>query len=214
MKKSQTVYRYLAEAALKDKNAGFAMRDMARALHISPNTVSLAIKPLERVGAVSRRSNRAGVLDLEKLMAFWAVSRNLEKDIIYRTYVDERETEIEKRMPSEIAFTCYSAYSMLFGNDASDYSGVYAYATEKGLEQIMKRFPEKRLSGKSGYSNLIVLKPDQVLEEMINTGTLKRSSVSVPQIYVDLWNNKDWYANEFLKKLKVRMDEMYAKAIL
>lgn len=214
MKKIQTVYRHLAEEVLKDRKRHFVMRDVARTLRISPNTVSIAAGSLGRIGAITRYEGYFSVTNFEKLLGFWAVERNLDKDIIYKTYVEEAESEIEKRMPAEVAFTCYSAYVALFGNDVSEYSGVYVYATEKGLDEIKKRFPERRLSERSDYTNLTVLKPDVVLEERINNGSLEKASVSLPQIYVDLWNNKDWYAYEFLKKLKHRVDGLYAKAVL
>ncbi len=214
MHKNQMVYRVLLETSLKNKNSKFIMRDIGRALSISPNTVSLAIKPLESIGAVSKSERSFTVINFEKLINFWAVLRNFEKDIVYRTYVKEKEDEIEKRMPHECAFTCYSAYTLLFGNDAADYSTVYAYATEKGLKQIKIRFPEQRLSQKSDYFNLVILKPDPVLAEAIDRGLLVKNSVSISQVYVDLWNNKEWNASEFLNKLKKRMDDMYGKAIL
>lgn len=214
MHKNQMVYRLLLETALENKNSKFVMRDIGRTLGVSPNTVSLAIRPLENIGAVSKSERSFGIINFEKLLNFWAVLRNFEKDIIYRTYVREKEDEIEKRMPHECAFTCYSAYALLFGNDAADYSTVYAYATEKGLEQIRMRFPEQRLSQKSNYFNLVILKPDPALAEEIDKGRLIKNSVPLPQIYVDLWNNREWNASEFLNKLKKRMDDMYAKAIL
>ena len=214
MKKNQVIYRFIAQATLQNKKTKFVMRDIARTLKISPNTVSLTVKSLVNIGAVTQYGNYFSISDFNKLIDFWAVKRDISKDIIYQTYADIEESEIEKMMPSEVAFTCYSAYVLLFGNDASDYSGVYVYASDKGLKEIKMRFPEKKLSERSKYFNITVLKPDQLLSNMIDNGATIKSSVSVPQLYVDLWNTKDWYAYEFLKKLKIKIDDMYAKAVL
>lgn len=214
MKKKQLVYRYLAEAALRDRKCHFILRRIALELRISPNTVSLAVMPLVNVGAVTEYKGYFGVTNLEKLLDFWAVTRNFDSDIVYSTYYDSPLPEIERRMPAEIAYTSYSGYAALFGNDVSDYDKVYVYAGERGLEEIRKRFPVRALSGKSGYVNVVVLRADLAMERMIEEHRLVKSAAPLTQIYVDLWNNKDWYAYEFLKKIKKRIDDNYAKAIL
>jgi hypothetical protein len=122
--------------------------------------------------------------------------------------------EIEDMLPSGIAYTNYSGYTKLFGNAVSTYSEVYAYATEQAVEEIKKRFPKNLLSEGSDYGNLIILRPDYVLSKRIMGKALQGSTVSMPQLYVDLWNAKEWYAYEFLKRLKEKIDDKYAKAIL
>jgi len=42
--------------------------------------------------------------------------------------------------------------------------------------------------------------PDYILAEKIENGLLEHSSVSMPQLYVDLWNTKEWYAYEFFEE--------------
>ena len=214
MKKSQIVYRYLAENALRDKKARFVLRRIAEELKVSPNTVSLAFMPLAKVGAVMKYNGYFNVIDLDKLLSFWAVTRNFDRDIAYSTYSERSLQEIEARMPSEIAYTCYSGYVARFGNDVSDYDKVYVYTTKSGMKEIKSRFPQQALSGKSDYTNVIALMADPVLENAINNHSLERDAAPLTQIYVDLWNNKDWYAYEFLKKVKKKIDDTYAKAIL
>lgn len=208
------VYRYFAEGVLNDRKRHFTLRGIARELALSPNTVSLAAMQLAKVGAVTKYNGYFGVTSLEKLLVFWSVVRNLDHDIKYRTYSSLGIAEIEKRMPAEVAYTCYSGYVALFGNDVSDYDKIYVYATESGLKEVMRRFPEMELQGKPGYSNILVLKADPVMEIMIEEHTLRKAAAPLTQIYVDLWNNKDWFAYEFLKKLRQRIEDKYAKAIL
>jgi len=215
MNKKGVVYRYIAEEALKDRKKKFNVRGIAREMHIAPDTVSNAVAPLKRIGAVEMHRRYFTLNDLDKLLAVWAVSRELYKDVIYKTYVKvQGAEEIEGKMPSGIAYTNYSGYVKLFGNDASSYSEVYVYATAISINEIKKRFPQSTLTEKSDYCNLIVLNPDYILAEKIEDGSLEHSSVSMPQLYVDLWNTKEWYAYEFLKRLKPRIDEKYASAVL
>ena len=214
MKKSQMIYRCFAEGALEDRKKHFTLRGIARELGLSPNTVSLATKPLVKVGAVTKYNWYFMVTNFEKLLVFWSVTRNIDRDIIYKAYSGLGLAEIEKRMPAEVAYTCYSGYVAMFGNDVSDYDKVYVYATESGLDEIRRRFPETELRGKPGYSNILVFKADPVMKTMIEEHSLRKAAAPLTQIYVDLWNNKDWFAYEFLKKLKRRIDDKYAKAIL
>ncbi|MEM3208948.1 MAG: hypothetical protein QXE33_03445 [Candidatus Micrarchaeaceae archaeon] len=215
MNKKGMVYRFIAEHALKDKKVRLNVRGIARELEMAPDTVSNAVAPLKRIGAIDMQRRYFTLTSLDKLLSVWSVSRNFEKDIAYETYLSKLSVkEIEDMLPSGIAYTCYSGYVKLFGNDVSAYSEVYAYAPEPSLKEIKTRFPESVLTKGSGYYNLIILKPDYVLSKMILEKRLEHSSVGLPQLYVDLWNAKEWYAYDFLKHLKERIDDKYAKAIL
>ena len=213
MNKAGVVYRYVAEKLLENRKARFVEREMARQLGMSPDTVSSSIKPLKRIGIATVYRTYFEVHNLSKLLLFWAVNRKLDRDVIYRTYVQARDIkEIEDRLPGEIAYTEFSAYVKLFGNDAAGYSEVYAYATEHACIEIGRRF--KAIEMPNDRYNLILLKPDNVLGGKIMKNELLHSSVSIPQMYVDLWNNNTWYAAEFLKKLEKRISDKYAKAVL
>jgi hypothetical protein len=215
MKKTEYVYRHLLEKLLVDRKSIFVEREIATLFGISPNTVSMALAPLKRSGAVSINLRNFQITSFEKLLLFWAVNRRPDKDIVYKTYVNVKNvTEIEKYMPADVAYTNCSGYINIFGNDASDYGSVYVYATEKDLKEIIKRFPENQFSKRTKGYNLFVLKPDKVLEEKMAQHNLDHSSVSIPQLYVDLWNSSEWYSYEFLKKLKNRINDMYGKPIL
>ena len=215
MRKTGTVYRYLIEKVLADRKLKFVGREIARELGVSPNTISNALAPLKNSGAADVHKRYFEITDMSKTLAYWAVSRQLQNDIEYRTYVPVKNVdEIEKRMPGEIAYTCCSGYKNRFGNDVSDYVSVYVYATDSSLTEIKRRFPEKRLSDRADGSNLFVLAPDSILESAILSGKLEHSSVQVSQLYVDLWNTSEWYSHDFLKRLKKRIGDMYGEAIL
>jgi DNA-binding transcriptional regulator YhcF (GntR family) len=215
MNKKCLAYRYIAEHALADKKMKFTVRGIASDLSVAPDTISNAAAPLKRTGAIDMQRRYFTLINFEKLLAIWAVARNFDRDIEYKTYVARRSTaEIEDMLPSGIAYTNYSGYTKLFGNAVSTYSEVYAYATEQAVEEIKKRFPKNLLSKGSDYGNLIILRPDYVLSKRIMGKALQGSAVSMPQLYVDLWNAKEWYAYEFLRRLKEKIDDKYAKAIL
>ena len=165
---------------------------MAERLGISLSTVNNALKPLERMGSLEKKNFGFKIIDKEKALFYWASVRNLQKDTIYKTRVEESAREIEKLMPSGIVFTAFTAYRLKFKQVPADYSEVYAYAVNgsEELKEVKKRFPEKK-----GPTNLILLeKPENLGNE-----------VSSELLFVDLWNLKEWYAKEFTKALKEKM---------
>jgi hypothetical protein len=215
MNKNGIIYRHIAETLLKNRKEKFTERGIARSMKISPNTVSYAIAPLKKIGAVQVYRTYFEIANFKKLLLFWSVNRKFDKDIVYSTYLGIKEvSEIENHLPNEIAYTNFSGYTKLFGNDAAAYGEVYVYAAEKSLTEIKERFGIQKDREGSSYKNLIVLKPDTILEERILKRELIHSTVSLPQLYVDLWNNNTWNANTFITKLEKRIDDIYAKAIL
>ena len=209
MKLGIVVYRHVLESALSEKIDSFTENGIAKELGVSPNTVSIAVRNLEGIGAARIHKRHFELIDFDKALYYMCAGRRIDADVVYSTYFKGSVNEIEKAMPSEIAYTAYTAYANLFGNDASDYSEVYIYATERSVQEIMRRFPKRKLSPASDYTNIIVLKPDRILEKLIAEGNLEKASAPIIQIYADLWNMRMWYAHEFEKKLKARIDGMH-----
>lgn len=185
MRKSELVFLELFRGAKTQK-------EIAQKLGISLSTVNNAIEPLSRLGAIEKRKFGLRLIDREKALLFWASTRNMAKDVVYSTRVEEKITEIEKLMPAGVVFTAFSGFRLKFNDVPADYSEVYVYANDEELAELKKRFPAKQ-----GPQNLVVLKKDEMLgEEKIASDEL---------MFVDLWNLKEWYAKEFVKALKQRM---------
>lgn len=196
MRKSELVYRELLRGFIEGKTAVFTQLELARRLDISLSTVNNALQPLRSMGAVKVNRRSFEVVSARKMLYFWASVRNLDRDVIYKTRVDVKGTvaEIEKGMPPNVVFTAYSAYRLRFNDAAADYSEVYVYGNNEGLKEVMKRFPQK-----NNNPNLFVLRKDFADKEM-----------PLAQMFVDLWNLKEWYAKDFLTALEGRMHGILA----
>jgi hypothetical protein len=101
--------------------------------------------------------------------------------------------EIEKGVPSIAVFTCYSGYKFRYGDVPADYSEVYFYLPKDDIEEAKERFPKRK-----GPTNVFVLKLERLLE-------VDEGMVLPPQLYVDLWNLRTWYAKDFLSTLEERL---------
>lgn len=191
MKKIEFVYLEILYQVLEKKNRRLTQAELARKLQISLSTVSHALKPLKKMGAIEIKKRSFSVLEPKKILYHWASHRCPEKDIVYQTRVEEPVRKIETQMPPRTLFAAYSAYKLKSNEAPADYSEVYVYAEEK---EIKKRFPytQKR-------PNLFVLKKETVLEKY---GSLAPLGL----LFVDLWNLKEWYAKEFLKSLEARIN--------
>lgn len=199
MKKQEVVYKHIACGYINGQNK-FTQLELADSLGLSLSTINNAISNLEAINAVRVNKRNFEIIAFDRLLLFWATKRRLENDIIYKTRVDASIKDIENRMPDDIAFTCYTAYKLLFKDVPADYSEVYVYATDESLKEIKNRFKSK-----TGPENLIVLKTDDELKSAIIGKRLKHSSVCEAQLFVDLWNLKAWYAKDFINALEKRL---------
>ena len=140
------------------------------------------------MGAVRINQRNFDVIDKKKILYYWASARNIEKDIVYKTRVEKKISKIESEMPSNVTYGAYSAYKFRFKDVPADYSEVYVYSDD--IEEIEKRFPKN-----NKQPNLFVLKKDTNMKE-----------ITVAQIFVDLWNLKEWYAKDFLKAMEKKIN--------
>jgi hypothetical protein len=191
LRKKEIIYRHLLGCYFEKRETRFTQLGLSKKFSISLSTVSNALAPLRSIGAVSVLPRSFVIADARKFLLFWATSRRFERDVIYRTRYDGSVTEAEKSMSSETVFTAYSAYRMLYGDAPADYSEVYAYACRENIDGLKRRFPPK-----DGPPNIIILEADQFLGKGV---------VSPPQMFVDLWNLRSWYAKAFVDALEKRL---------
>jgi len=184
MKRIEEVYREILFQSMEKKNNSLTQAYLAEALDISLSVVNLALKPLRKMNAIKIKRRGLDMIDKKKIIYYWASIRNVEKDIIYTTRVDKPVRKIESEMPPNIIYAAYSAYKFKFKDVPADYSEVYVYADD--IEEIKKRFPKNEKT-----PNFFVLKKDK---------NLKR--ITIANVFVDLWNLKEWYAKDFLNAIE------------
>jgi len=188
--KIERVYREILHRVL-DLNSGeiIKQKKLSDACGIAISVVNYALKPLEEMNTIEKKPFGFRVINPKKILLYWASIRKLRKDIIYQTFVDKPVEDIESSLP-QVVFTAYTAYKLRFKSVPSDYSEVIVY----GDENVKERFVLNKGMG----PNLIVLKCDEHLKKFAVT--------PMAQIFVDLWNLKTWYANEFVKALEGKID--------
>lgn len=194
MKKIEIIWRDLLYQTLEKGVNQFQQQQLAKKYHYSLSTVFQALKIPRKMGAVSVTGKGFSLKDPEKLLYYWASLRNLEKDIIYQTRVDENIFNLEANMVPKAIFGCYSAFRLKYKDAPADYDKAYVYAECQTLIALKKRFPSQK-----GRYNLIVLKSDPYLAGFGQTSTLA-------QMFVDIWNLPDWYSKEFINSLKKRIN--------
>lgn len=173
---------------MEKKNNSMTQSYLADALDVSLSIINLALKPLKRMNAVKIKQRSFDIIDKKKILYYWASIRDVEKDIIYKTRVEKSVKRIEAEMPANVVYAAYSAYKFKFKDVPADYSEVYVYSED--IKEIEKRFPKN-----SKTPNLFVLKKDRNMKE-----------ITIAQIFVDLWNLKEWYAGDFLKAVEARLN--------
>ncbi|MFH1510259.1 MAG: hypothetical protein ABIF10_01095 [Candidatus Woesearchaeota archaeon] len=186
MKRSEEIYRELLYQFMEHKERKFTQSGISKNLGISVSMVNYAIKPLRAMNAINVKRRSLTMVDAKKTLYYWASVRNLQKDIIYQTRSNKDVRKIESEMPPDIVYGLFSAYKFMFKDVPSDYSEVYVYSGD--IQEIRKRFPAQ-----AGPPNLFVLEKGHM------------AHMTKAQLFVDLWNVKEWYAKEFLKALEEKI---------
>lgn len=190
MKGKERVYREILSVVLDEGEIGrlFRQRELARVCGLAVSSVNYALKPLENLGAIRKFRFGFRVIDAKKILYYWASIRNLRGDIIYQTFLNADVSEIESLVPANTIFTAYTAFKFKFKRVPADYGEVLVYGDR---EDFIRRFG----SQKRGINpNLIVLKADSHLN--------KFKIAPTAQIFVDLWNLREWYAKDFIRELE------------
>ena len=192
MKKIEIIWRELLYQAMERGQRQFTQKDVAGKFSFSTSTVFQALKAPRKMGAV-RVTGRFFILeDPEKLLYHWASVRNHGKDIVLSGRVELPVLEIEGRMPPDVVFGGFTAARHYLKEAPSDYDKVYVYSVSR--EKIRERFELQK-----GRENVIVLRADRFL---VTYGPI----TTIAQTFVDLWNLPEWYAKEYVKSLKEKID--------
>lgn len=191
MKQIELIWRELLYQTIEQKHVEFSQTDLAKRLHCSLSTVSLALSPLKSLGIVNVGKRYSSVVDWERMLFYWATRRSLYKDVVYKTYSPLSVFEREGLMPSDVIATAYSASRLYYKIVPSDYDSVYFYSAD--ISSIENRFP---LNTKEP-PNIFILKSDAYL---VNYKTIPLS-----QVFVDLWSLPEWYAKEYYDNFLICM---------
>lgn len=193
MKRIEEIYREILYQSLEQKNNALTQKKLAIKLDVSISTVNHALKILRKMNAIKVNPRNFKIINAKKILYYWACIRNIKKDVVYKTRVNDTVINIEKNIPDNVIYTAYTAYKFRFKDVPSDYSEVYVYSNN--IKEIKKRFQPK-----NNIANLFVLKQDQNLIKYGKTST-------IANIFVDLWNIEEWYAKEFLKSLEKKISD-------
>ncbi len=191
MSKKEILWRHILSESLEKKVQKFTQKELAKHFSYSTSTIFNALKAPRKLGAVEVTGRYFRVRDAEKLLLLFATIRNLNKEVIYETFVDDSPRGIEGTMPPDVIFGAFSAYRLKYNEAPADYSSVYVYSDN--LSVLQKRFPKQK-----GSSNLFVLKPDKHLRSF-------GSTTPDVQTFADLWNIPQWYAKDYLNALKNKL---------
>ncbi len=194
MKKIEFIWRHILYETVERRFTRFEQQKLAALFCMSSSTVNLSLAPLRKLGAVRVGGRGFEVVDYEKILYHWANHRDVAKDIAVQVRVNLPIATLEGELPSHATPTGYTAVRERFGEAPADYDTVYCYHPDPSV--VMRRF-EKFVS--KGAPNLFVLRADPHLSRYGHT-------IPRAQLFVDLWNMTDWYAKDFVRRVKEDID--------
>ena len=193
LKKLDRIIRQILHQFYQRGDRLFKQKELAETCELSLGTVNPLVTKLRTMGIIERKPLGFRLVDVRRLLTYWASTRELHRDIVYATYAPIRPHEIEADMPENAIRTAYAGYRGLFGSAPADYEDVHVYADPKHVE---RRFRTMRAQ----EPNLFVLKSDEHLERLSEGGV-----VPLAQLYVDLWQlgrEADSFVTELDRKLQ------------
>src|SRR3989344_4250758 len=98
MKKIEQVFREVLFQAMENRNKRMTQLGLSENLGFSLSTINLALKKLEKMNAVRIGKMNFSVIDIKKILYFWASIRNLEKDIACKIKINMPVRDIERNM--------------------------------------------------------------------------------------------------------------------
>lgn len=195
MKKIETIWHEILQAALHKGIFKHTQQEIAEKLGFSLSTVNHALKVPTQIGATRKESKFFVLEDFKKLLYYWSSVRNLARDVMYTTYVDVPVLEIEGRAIPGSVYAGYSAARHILGEPPADYDAVYFYLTPAQLVQFQERFP---VNQKTAPNVFVLRRPEKF--------AFTPEGTTLVQSFVDVWNLKDWYAKDFLHALEAKID--------
>lgn len=202
MLKEEAIFREILCKALYENNL-IKQNELSQFLQISIGLANKIIHRLEQIGAMAKEGRSYHVTSFKKILMLWASIHNLQRELLYSTRVTRPIREIERELPDGTIFSAYSAFNDLFNEAPADYSEVWVYTDPDLLTEVRERFPPNNLP-----ANLFLLKADANLLGNSMRYCKRKSIVSIPQLYVDLWNLPSWYSKEYITALEAKIMEM------
>ncbi len=175
LKKIDRILREILHRFFGSGERFFNQKGLAKTCALSLGTVNPLIARLAQFGAIERKPLGFRLVDPKRALLYWAITRELGKDVAYTTFVPGTVEELEAGLPHSAILTAYSGFRAKLGSMPTDYDQVFIYAD---ADEIRRTFNptsrEKR--------NLFVLKPDEHLQRLS-----EKNVAPLVQIYVDLW---------------------------
>lgn len=175
MKKKDRILREILYRVYEKNEYFMTQKSLAQTCAVSLDTANQVIKKLSQFHAIEKKPLAFKVINPQKILLYWASTRNLGGDIVYATYSPNSAEDIESQMPDDAIFTAYSGYRRKFSDPSIVYEEVFVYADP---EEVKRKFAEKLVRAK----NLVVLKQDPDMKR-VSSGSV----VPLAQLYVDLW---------------------------
>ena len=198
--KQHLVWRHIADMVLERQESTVTQQAIADELEVSKALVHHALIPLRGSGAVEVVGKRLVVRDVKKVLLHWAVHRRLDRDIVLALGGEDTPDATVRSCPPGLSFTSFAGYVRRYAEHPAPYAIVRAYIdpnAEALRKELVERFPRPRGPGDPG---LVLHAADPALARA------KPAIVSAAQLYVDLWNEADFFAMDYLRALDRRLN--------
>ncbi|MEM2927996.1 MAG: hypothetical protein QW303_02125 [Nitrososphaerota archaeon] len=194
MKKEEKILREIL-IGIKEGKETFFQKEISEKCNVSIGLVNKVIKKLELQNSLQRKNKGFSIIDPSKILLYWAIKRQIKKEINEKYYIKSTIETIEKTLPACAIFTAFSAWKLLTGRVPADYREVYIYVPKKEEKMIKLWLKENKIF--KGPENLFIIYIND--DHLIKNS--KKNIAPLPQIFVDLYSIGGISSKYFLKDI-------------
>lgn len=198
MLKRELVWRQLADDVLTARRTSFHQTELSSELHMSMGNVNLALEPLKAIGAVDVVGKNLIVRDVKKILMLWA-ARRATPQVIAAFEAMDPPNKLLKLLPPGLSLTSFAGYTEHYHDQPAPLSVIRAYMASNELsaaDELARRFTVTKSLDRAA---IVVYAADDILAQQ------QPSVVGPAQMYIDIWNEGDFFASDYLRALEGRL---------
>jgi hypothetical protein len=196
--KRELVWRRLADDALEGRRSTFHQTTLSAELGVSLGNVNLALEPLRAIGAVAVVGKNLVVRDVKKILMLWA-ARRAQPELIAAYASPDNARDTLRMLPPGLALTSMAGFVSRYREEPAPLSVIRGYAPshdDSVISELERRFIP---TASTDDATIVVYRADEHL------GRQLPEVVTAAQMFVDIWNEGDFFASDYLRVLEAKL---------
>jgi hypothetical protein len=201
MKNSEIIIRELLYSSIEERVLNFQQKQLSSKFNLAIGTIHNILKPLRNINAIEVGGRGFKIINVKKLLYYWACHRSFEKDVMKKYQIDTGVKYRSAICPSSVIIGGYEHLASSLGYSPADYDVAIWYIMDtKEIPEIESRLSPLNPDAKpkNQYYNTFILQADSNL--------FRYKTIPIAQSFVDIFNRKEWYTKDYIKAFEQKYE--------